>query len=243
MHRLPLLRSLQDLTRTLGGALADLVYPPLCVGCSDRLPAHDPQVLPLCGPCRRRLHSPESGAVTRRLERLPQQPVAFPHALALWTFDAGGVLQRLQHALKYGDRPALGVRAGTLLGAAWKDAGYPLPDLIVPVPLSRIHLLERGYNQSERLAAGLRQELGGSVGEVLTRTRNTRTQTSLSRERRRHNVTGAFALVAAANLPPGTRVLIVDDVLTTGATAVAAAAPLVAAGATVDLAVLALASD
>lgn len=225
-------------------ALLDLLYPPLCLGCDDRLAAHDPDALPLCAACTRRLGAPAAGALEGRLARLPGGETTFDAALALWTFDEGGVLQHLQHALKYGDRPALGIAAGRLLGTAWRHAGLPTPDAVVPVPLARARLLERGYNQAERIATGLAGVLGAPVHpDALARTRTTRSQTTLSRARRRHNVQGAFRL---GDTPPplrGRRVLLVDDVLTTGATVQAAAEPLREAGATVDLAVLALARD
>src|SRR5690554_957849 len=92
-------------------ALADLLYPPLCLACRDRLPPSTPGALPLCMPCFSLLPTASAEVVAERLARL-RPPPATQHALALWTFDSGGVLQRLQHAIKYGDRPTLGVRAG-----------------------------------------------------------------------------------------------------------------------------------
>jgi len=230
--------------RSLGDALADLLYPPLCLGCADRLAAHAPEVLPLCGACSRRLAPAPADALSARLARIEGGAEAFRHALALWTFDAGGVLQRLQHALKYGDRPGIGVAVGRLLAEAWARAGHPAPDLVVPIPLGRARRLERGYNQSERLAAGMAAGFGVPAREVLSRTRPTRTQTSLSREHRYRNVAGAFGLAAGAEAPAaGARVLLVDDVLTTGATLIAAAAPLRERGVRVGTATLALTAE
>ena len=74
-------------------------------------------------------------------------------ALAAWAFDAGGTARRVQHALKYGGRPALGVRLGRLVGGIAQSDEYPV-DAVVPVPLSGARLLERGYNQAEMLARG-----------------------------------------------------------------------------------------
>ena len=223
--------------RRLGRALLDVLYPPLCLGCEDRLPAEATEV-PLCAACLRAMPRAEAGILAPRLARFPGGSEAFELAAALWVFDAEGSLQRLQHALKYGNRPTLGVRLGRLVGEAWPDE-TPRPDAIVPVPLHRRRQLERGYNQSERLAAGIGEVLERPVRtDLLTRPRATRSQTALSQLERWRNVADAFSLTDP-EVVAGNHVLLVDDVLTTGATAVAAAAPLRAAGATVSLAVLA----
>jgi ComF family protein len=225
------------LLRRFGRALLDVLYPPLCLGCEDRLPP-DARTLPLCATCLRTLPRAAPGTLGPRLARFPEGSTAFARTSALWLFDAEGALQRLQHALKYGNRPTLGVRLGRLVGEAWPDEA-PRPELIVPVPLHRRRRLERGYNQSERLAAGVGEVLACPVrSDLLARARPTRSQTALSQTERWRNVADAFAL-ADAGAVAGRRVLLVDDVLTTGATAVAAAAPLRAAGATVSLATLA----
>lgn len=227
-----------DSLKAAARALADVLYPPLCLGCEARLPG---SVLPLCPACLRSLPRAEPGLLRGRLDRLPE--ASFGHVSALWLFDEGGTLQKIQHAIKYSNRPTLGLRLGRLVGEALREADRPTPDLVVPVPLHRPRQLERGYNQSERLAAGLAETLGAPLRtELLERTRPTRSQISLSQSARWENVAGAFGLGPGADLA-GQRVLLVDDVFTTGATAAAAAAPLRQAGATVDLAVLACTRD
>ena len=224
------------LLRRLARSLVGVLYPPLCLGCEARLPS-DASSLPLCPACLRRLPRAGRETLDPRLSRLPN--AGFGHAFALWLFDEAGALQQIQHALKYGNRPTLGLKLGRLVGEAWRDQELPLPDLIVPVPLHRPRRLERGYNQSERLAAGIAETLGVPLrSDVLTRTRPTRSQTALSQSARWQNVEGAFGLNETPAMA-GQRVLLVDDVFTTGATVVSAAAPLRADGATVDLAVLA----
>src|SRR5690606_16767021 len=170
-------------------------------------------------------------------------PADFDHAFALWLFDEGTTLQRVQHAVKYHNRPTLGVRLGRWIGEGLRERRVPTPDLIVPVPLHRVRRLERGYNQSERLARGIADILDAEVDDdLLVRRRATRSQTSLDKQARWRNVAEAFALSDPAAVA-GRRVLLVDDVITTGATVVAAAAPLREAGAVVDLAVLACTRD
>ncbi len=161
-------------------------------------------------------------------------------AVALWTYDAGGTVRRVQHALKYGGRERLGVPLGHLLGTRVARSGAAAVNLVVPVPLASVRLLERGYNQAGALAEGAAEALGAACRpDLLARTRSTRSQTSLTKEQRRQNVDGAFAAPYPEALA-GAHVLLVDDVLTTGATLVAAAQPLADAGATVSVAALAV---
>jgi ComF family protein len=99
---------------------------------------------------------------------------------------------------------------------------------LIPIPLGRRRLRERGYNQSERIAAAVGSRTGLPMrGDLLERSRETRTQTALTPEGRHANVAGAFRADNAAGL----ELVLVDDVFTTGATLAAAAAELVRAGA------------
>jgi ComF family protein len=174
-----------------------------------------------------------------RLDRLPAGRGLFRHAQALWVFDRDGTLQAVQHAFKYGNRPRYGVSLGRLVGRAYKTEAA-VPDGVIPVPLHRTRELERGYNQSAMLGKGVADVLDRPLRtDLLARPSPTRSQTNLSREERWQNVQNAFAAA------PGCRDgdwLLVDDVLTTGSTAVAAGRTLVDAGAdVVSLATLALA--
>ena len=224
-------------------ALSALVYPSLCLGCDRRLPetdgaAGDPLAgLPLCPTCLAALPAAPPLGVAALADARAEGVLA--GAAALWTYDAGGAVRRVQHALKYGGRERIGVPLGHLLAAAVRRAGAAPVDLVIPVPLAALRLLERGYNQSAALAEGAAAALGAECRpERLVRTRSTRTQTALTAEQRRANVDSAFA-VPHPEAVAGRHVLLVDDVLTTGATLVAAARPLAAAGATVTVAALA----
>ncbi len=219
-------------------ALLRLIYPPRCLGCGASLPG---ERAPLCHRCLHRLERVEAERPAALLARLPEARTALDGAFALWLFDAGGAVQRVQHRLKYGNRPRYGVALGRLLGAAYREAAGPSPDLVLPIPLHRARRYERGYNQSAMLARGVGEALGVPAPEaLLVRRRATRAQTRLSRTQRWENVAGAFA-VAVPDAVAARRVLLIDDVLTTGATLAAAAVALKAAhAASVHAATLAL---
>ncbi len=234
---------LVDGARSLLRATVGLVYPTLCLGCEVRLPEITDDELPICPACLRRLPRATTGQVSKRLVRLPDTAGVFNEVFALWVFDEGGTIQRLQHALKYQNRPQLGERLGRYMaGALDGEFGHPLYDAVFPIPLARRRQLERGYNQSRRLALGMAEVLNDHPDVpqgLLVRTRATRSQTNLSRAKRWINVSGAFGLAETTDLT-NHRVLLVDDILTTGATMTAAALPLREAGAVVDLAVFAV---
>jgi len=157
-------------------------------------------------------------------------PRAFAKARAFGVYD--GALREHLHRVKYlGDRPA--AEALGLVLARWVREGRELgpADLVVPVPLHPLRLRERGFNQADLLAAAVARALGRPVNPAaLVRTRPTRAQSQLPVEAREANVRGAFAVPHPAAVR-ARRVLLVDDVLTTGATADAASEALYRAGA------------
>lgn len=210
----------------LVSGLLDVLYPPRCLGCSGR---PESPSLPLCPACLRQLDPAPPMNVAARIDRLPAAWGTVQGAHAMWVFDKAGALQAVQHALKYGDRPAYGVALGDLLGTSYLRAGWPAPDGVVPVPLHRLRLLERGYNQAEMLARGVASACTATLHtELLVRPRATRSQTTLSRDARWDNVSRAFEVTKPLD---GGTWLVVDDVLTTGATAMTCALALREAGA------------
>jgi ComF family protein len=139
-----------------------------------------------------------------------------------------GALRELVHLLKYGRIRPLAAPLGD-----WLVSAIPLEqrfDLVAPVPLHWRRRLQRGFNQAALLAAPVARRYGVPVTRLLRRRRATSTQAGLSHAGRRNNVAGAFAVRRGRDVR-GSRVLLVDDVFTTGATAGACAAVLKRAGA------------
>lgn len=141
------------------------------------------------------------------------------HALAYYKFARHSRVQRLLHQLKYRNCPEVGELAGMWFAHALLDAGYDAAfDLIVPVPLHRAKQRQRGYNQCDYIAKGLAQVLDVPWSpDVLTKPRSTTSQTRKGRWERSENVSGIFALPKPEAIADR-RILLVDDVVTTGAT-------------------------
>jgi ComF family protein len=150
----------------------------------------------------------------------------FDAAFAYGEYD--GALRKLIHEFKYSGLPQLASKLGPLMSAAMpREQRF---DLIVPMPLHWRKRLERGFNQSELLAKVLSKRTGIPVVNALRRRKSTPPQAGLTRAQRRLNVAGAFEADQRERID-GRHVLLIDDVLTTGATASACAAVLKRAGA------------
>lgn len=143
----------------------------------------------------------------------------------------GGVLERAIRLLKYSNRPGLAHGLAELLVAEWFSIRRPGQWVVVAVPLHRSRLRERGYNQSQLLAKHFAKASGYQVAwRVLLRSRSTRSQAGLSDRQRQENVRGAFQVRRPQQI--NTRpVILIDDVITTGATVQVCKKALEAAGA------------
>lgn len=161
-----------------------------------------------CEPCRRGLFT----------------PLLWEDAAALGPYE--GRLERAVRAFKFGGARRLATLFAPALAEAVCERGWPL-DAVCSVPLHPRRQRERGFNQSEVLARALARELELPCRPLLTRTRATRQQARLGRAERFANVRGAFA----SSSLKGERVLLVDDVVTSGATTGACREALLAAGA------------
>lgn len=208
-----------------------LIYPRYCPACMDGLVKGEEI---LCSRCihelpRTNFHLSRENAVFNRLYgRLPiHSGAAFLH------FHKQGTVQNLLHEFKYNNRPEIGRILGNVYGEDLEKSGFSAHfEHILPVPLHPSKLKKRGYNQSEEFAKGLSERLQKPVEtQVLQRAKPTETQTRKSRLKRWQNVEDVF-LVSEPEKVAGKKLLLVDDVITTGATLEACGQVLLEAGCT-----------
>ena len=194
-----------------------LFFPEVCLACGEGLTDKEKYVCIIC------IHKlPKTNYHT-----MPDNPMfrsfagrADIKAAASYSFyGKGSVLQKLVHQVKYKGKKELAVYFGKLYAPSLKHATpYSEIDYIIPVPLHPKKLRERGYNQSACIAEGLSKVMGIPVlTDTLKRAKNTETQTSKARYARWENVKDSFAIENPEQIK-NKHILVVDDVITTGAT-------------------------
>lgn len=201
--------------------LLDLLYlalPETCAACGRALQQHEPVICLLCEyemPKTNFHLSPIENPIAKRFWGQTQ----IEAATSFYYFSQGSLVQELIHNLKYNGRTDVGLYMGQLFGMALANAApFKDVDLILPVPLHHQKKLMRGYNQSAVLAQGLAEAMQKKHNEdLLVRTQNSESQTRKTREQRLDNTQGVFATPKPDALKDK-HVLLVDDVITTGAT-------------------------
>jgi ComF family protein len=215
--------------RSLGGRAARVVFPELCAGCGVMGTWLCADCAALCRridplACCLRCGAPRDRPAAQ-CWRCHTWPPTLEAARAVYLFD--GPAQLAVHKLKYGNERARAEWGGQALAEAYRQLAWQA-NLIVPAPLHLQRRRHRGYNQSELLARALGKLVATPVENALERQRNTRPQVGLSGPERLRNVAGAMA--ARRDLT-GLRIVLIDDVATTGATLLDCARACRAAGA------------
>lgn len=216
--------------KQLGQDFLNLVFPNLCLGCRTNLQTGE--VL-LCVHCRLALpltnqhHELKSPLLTKFSGKVP-----IDFVLAYLYFSKGGITQKLLHQIKYKGQKEAGKLLGQWYGEELKNSFAPMKtaDYLVGVPLHKSRQQQRGYNQSDWIGEGFSEATGVPYrNDVLIRTRFEGSQTRRNRLQRYENVKAVFVIESSADIV-NKRIVLIDDVLTTGATLEACANELLRAG-------------
>ena len=208
---------MKKIIQDIGKGLLHLIYPKLCVACNKALIAQEELLCIACAdkiPLTNYHHIAHNETAARFAGR-----VSFKHATSYAYFTEAGILQTLLHLLKYKKNIPVAVFLGHRLANVLKKTSWINDiDVIVPVPLHPTKVNKRGFNQSELIATSIAEMLTLAIDvNSLVRIKDTESQTHKSRAQRAENMKDVFALTNMEQLR-GKHVLLLDDVLTTGAT-------------------------
>jgi ComF family protein len=215
--------SLATVVRSAASRALDVALPATCVGCGV-------EGLPICATCE--------SALDARLELPAGVPIGLPGEIAEpllqleWCAPFHGVVRDALHAIKYSGEQRLAEPLGRAIARRWTAVGVGA-DLVTNVPVHADRARQRGYDQAALIARQAARELRLPYASLLVRSRATIAQFDLDRRDRARNVKGAFSLDQRWPSTPiqGRWLLLIDDVVTTGATLAACATTLLAAGA------------
>jgi ComF family protein len=226
--------------KSLFSSILHLFYPHACEGCGMEL-THTEAIL--CLRCHRRLPFTGYQHISGNpAERIFHGRVNICHATATCYYRKGALLQRLIYQFKYKQREDIAVHLGRQMGLALLQSHWLYEtDSVLPIPMHPSKIRQRGYNQAQVLASGVaavtQQPL---LTDILTRNNHAPSQTSKGRLLRWENVSDSFSIQPDTNLQDR-HILLIDDVITTGATIEACSRLLISAGARVSVCTLAIA--
>ena len=192
----------------------DFFLPRLCPSCGSKL---NPGEESICVDCFLKIKPASPGRLTHDFDHMFKAKGIITGFTSLYIFEKDKEIQKIIHAIKYQKRFRTGELLGKLLGEKILNENWDI-DLIIPVPLHRLKQAERGYNQSFYIAWGVNKILRKILDDkILKRSKYTETQTAMNIVERVENISGAFA-VKNKDFIKGNNILIIDDVITTGAT-------------------------
>lgn len=202
----------------------------MCISCNTPLPDGSQKICQKCWSAIPPLTKNHSLYQETRTKLLAEGCI--DDLISCYVFEREGPFQHITHALKYQEYKSFGVELGKQIGGLVRDWNVET-DIIVPVPLHRIKHRERGYNQSEFIAQGIASIIDKPIMvDAIRRVRHTQTQTKLNLEERYKNMKDAFdTLPGASKKLYGKTCLLVDDIITTGATTNSCAREILEAGA------------
>jgi ComF family protein len=196
--------------------LLDFFLPRFCPACKCKLSISEEII---CKTCLGKLSLADNERLDSEFKRKFDDKKIISGFVSLYVFEKDKELQHIIHSIKYDKRFISGLYLGKTMGEIlssviknWR------PDIIIPVPLHHLKKTERGFNQAYYIAKGLSKETGIPVNQrIIKRIRYTKSQTTLNLKEREENIDGAFAITRRSNMK-GKKILLIDDVITTGAT-------------------------
>ena len=203
-------------THRAADSLLEFVYPPICISCNRHLEDGNQKVCEICWNSIQPLTRNHPLFLDTQKKLLTAGFLS--DLVSKFVFQKEGAFQHIAHFLKYQGYESLGVELGKKLGVLMNEWSIRA-DMLVPIPLHKVKLRERGYNQAEMIARGISSVARIPVSHIVHRRRHTPTQTKLNLEERRRNMEDAFGVSPqASSVIEGKVCVIVDDVITTGAT-------------------------
>jgi ComF family protein len=203
--------------RQAGTGITSLFFPLICPGCGNDLQTSDDQI---CISCFHRLPVTEFHRHTSNpVEKIFWGRVPIQSACSYLYFTTHSIVQHLMHELKYNGNKDVGIFLGKQMGHSLLETDrFSMIEAIIPLPLHPKREKQRGYNQAAAIAEGISEILGIEViNDTIIRNVETRTQTKKSRVERWENIDGKFSVLDPDRIN-GKQILLIDDVITTGAT-------------------------
>jgi len=223
---------MKSLIKNITVSLRDFIFPPLCFLCNQRLELHEDRVCISCWSSFIKVDA-STPAYDELIERFKEEKV-IDGFVSCYLFEKEGRFQEVIHLLKYRNIKSVGIKLGNEIGLKIRNDSF-MQDvrLVAPIPLHKLKLRERGYNQSIYLCKGIAEIVKVDViPDLVLRKKYTQSQTKLNLEERKANVAEAFVLNPKyRDVVRHKSVLLVDDVITTGATIEAVAQGLKRSGA------------
>jgi ComF family protein len=194
----------------------DLILPRICPSCMNKLSLNE---ISVCYECLGKILPADSTRIKYEFQKKFRYKGIISGFTSLYVFEKDKEIQKIIHAMKYGNNFRIGETLGKLLGNKLLNQIENLNfDLIIPVPLHRLKKSERGYNQSFYIAKGVNNILKlTNDNKSVKRVKYTETQTSMNILEREKNISGAFKVRDENNIS-GKNILIIDDVITSGNT-------------------------